>query len=79
MSNNSQHVIRSADGGWSVKKGGSSKATKVFSTQQEAIEFGKTVARNQHAVFYIHSIDGTIKEKVSYRSASDANKANKED
>ncbi|SUI88591.1 DUF2188 domain-containing protein [Shewanella putrefaciens] len=66
MSKNSQHVVRSSDGGWAVKKGGSSKATKHFDTQQEAIDYGRQVAKNQNAEFYVHGRDGRIKEKDSY-------------
>ena len=32
-----QHVVPTKDG-WAVKRAGSPKATKVFDTQQEAIE-----------------------------------------
>lgn len=62
----SQHIVKSPGGGWAVKKGGSSKATKVYSTQKEAIEHGREVARSQKAEFYIHRRDGKIREKDSY-------------
>lgn len=61
-----QHVVKNPSGGWSVKKGGSSKATKVHKTQREAIEHGRQIAKNQNAEFYIHGRDGKIKEKDSY-------------
>ena len=61
----SQHVVKSADG-WAVKKGGSTRATKVFSTQQEAVTHGRNIAKNQKAEFYIHGKDGKIREKDSY-------------
>lgn len=64
----SQHVVKSPSGGWAVKKGGSSKATKVYSTQKEAIERGREVAKTQKAEFYIHGRDGKIREKDSYGS-----------
>jgi hypothetical protein len=66
MSKKSQHVVRNGDGGWAVKKGGSSRATKNFKTQQEAIDYGREVAKNQHAEFYVHGRDGRIREKDSY-------------
>lgn len=61
----SQHVVKD-DNGWAVKKEGSAKATRHFSTQQEAIEYGRSVAKNQKAEFYIHGRDGKIREKDSY-------------
>lgn len=61
----SQHVVKSSDG-WAVKKGGSTRATKVFSTQQEAVTHGRNIAKNQKAEFYIHGKDGKIREKDSY-------------
>ncbi|WP_337264057.1 MULTISPECIES: DUF2188 domain-containing protein [unclassified Serratia (in: enterobacteria)] len=66
MGGKSQHVVRSAEGGWVVKKGGSQRATKHFDTQQEAIDWGREVAKNQEAELYIHGKDGQIREKNSY-------------
>lgn len=66
MVKTSQHVVRSSDGGWVVRKGGSQKATKRFDTQQEAVDWGREKARKQHAEFYIHGCDGKIREKDSY-------------
>jgi deferrochelatase/peroxidase EfeB len=62
---NSQHVVKDDDG-WVVKKGGSTKATRHFSTQQEAIEWARDIAKRQKAEFYIHGRDGRIRSKDSY-------------
>ncbi len=53
MAKKSQHVVKSSDGGWAVKKGGSSRATKVFDTQKEAIKHGRAIAKSQNAEFYV--------------------------
>jgi len=66
MTKKTQHVVKSADGGWAVKKGGSSRATKVYETQKEAITHGREIARSQKAELYIHGKDGKIREKDSY-------------
>ena len=66
MSNATQHVIKHPDGGWSVKKGGSDRATKIFQTQKEAIAWGVAVSKNQGAELFIHREDGLIREKSSY-------------
>jgi len=62
----SQHVVPHPDGGWSLKKGGSPKATKRFSTQKEAIEYARKVSRNQKSELYIHRRDGMIRKKDSH-------------
>ena len=61
-----QHVVRNSNGGWAVKKGGAFRATKVYSTQKEAVMAGREIAKKQSAEFYIHGIDGRIQEKDSY-------------
>ena len=66
MAKKTQHIVRNSDGGWAVKKGGSSRATKVYKTQREAIEHGRVVAKSQKAELYIHGRDGRIREKDSY-------------
>ncbi len=66
MSNNSQHVLSNVKGGWDVKKSGADRASKHFDTQDEAIQWAKTVAKNQKAELYVHSKDGKIREKNSY-------------
>ncbi len=60
-----QHVVPTKDG-WAVKRAGSPKATKVFDTQQEAIERGREIAKNQRSELLIHGRDGRIREKNTY-------------
>lgn len=67
MPKDSQHVVRSKDGGgWDVKKSGTSKATKHFATQDEAIEYGQNIAKNQKSELYIHDKDGKIRDKKNF-------------
>lgn len=66
MAKKGQHVVPSSSGGWSVKKAGSSKATKTFSTQQEAIAAATQIARTQKTELYVHGRDGRIRERNSY-------------
>lgn len=66
MAKKTQHVVKNPGGGWAVKKGGASKATKVHRTQEEAIQHGREIARSQKAEFYVHGRDGRIREKDSY-------------
>jgi len=60
-----QHVVKHPDG-WAVKGAGNSKATKVVSTQQEAIDIAENIARNQRTDTKIHGRDGKIRAGNSY-------------
>lgn len=60
-----QHVVKHKDG-WAVKGEGNSKATKVTSTQKEAITKAETMAKNQKTDTKIHGRDGKIRAGNSY-------------
>ncbi|TDH34405.1 DUF2188 domain-containing protein [Pseudohoeflea suaedae] len=68
MSRKGQHVVRTGNKQWSVRKAGSSKVTSRFSTQEEAIAKGREIAKNQKTELYIHGADGRIRERSSYGS-----------
>ena len=46
MMGKNQHVVPHKDG-WAVKGAGNQKATRVVSTQREAINIAQDIARNQ--------------------------------
>ncbi len=60
-----QHVVPS-QGGWAVKGAGAQKATKVFSTQKEAIAAARRIAVSQGSELLIHGRNGKIREKNTY-------------
>ncbi|MCB9959313.1 MAG: DUF2188 domain-containing protein [Rhodospirillaceae bacterium] len=60
-----QHVAPRG-GKWSVRKAGASRASGVYETQEEAIEHGREIARNQRTELYIHGKDGRIRQRDSY-------------
>jgi len=60
-----QHVVPN-DGGWSVRRSGSVKATVTFDTQEQAIEAATRIAKNQGTRVYIHGQDGRIRERNSF-------------
>lgn len=60
-----QHVVPSSNG-WSVRKAGASRATRTYTTQQDAISAATEIARNQRTEVYIHGRDGRIRERNSY-------------
>ena len=64
MSKN-QHVVPNGDG-WAVRGAGSSRATSVHQTQQEAIRAAREIAKNQQSELFIHNREGQIRERNSY-------------
>ena len=66
MSKKSRHVVPNKNDGWSVRKSGASRASKVFETQREAIDYAKNQAKKEKSELYIHKKDGTIRQKNSY-------------
>ena len=65
MSKRNQHVVKHPNG-WAVKGAGASKASSVHSTQAEAIESARDIARNQKSELFIHGRDGQIRERDSH-------------
>jgi hypothetical protein len=66
MRNRNQHVVPTKGGDWAVRKSGSSKATRVFRDEGEAVRFAREVARKDRAELYIHRKDGTIRDSDSF-------------
>jgi uncharacterized protein YdaT len=65
MSKRNQHVVLH-EGGWAVRGAGSQRASSVHRTQQEAIDAGRDIARNQGTELFIHGRDGRIRERDSH-------------
>ena len=66
MTKKSQHVVPAPDGGWNVKKAGAERASKHFSTQGKAVDWARSVSRNEKSELVIHRRDGTIRDKDSH-------------
>jgi hypothetical protein len=60
-----QHVTPHGEG-WQVKGAGNSRATKLFDTQAEAVEYAKVIAQNQQSELFIHKANGEIRERNTY-------------
>lgn len=60
-----QHVTPHKNG-WQVKSAGSSRATKVTTTQNEAISVARNIATNQKSEVVVHGTNGRIRQKNSY-------------
>ena len=65
MAKKNQHVVPHGDD-WAVKGAGNSKATKVVSTQAEAIKLAREIAINQESEMFIHGQNGQIRERNTY-------------
>lgn len=60
-----QHVVPHDDG-WAVRGEGNSRLTSTHSTQSDAIDAARNIARNERSEVVIHRPDGTIRDKDSY-------------
>lgn len=60
-----QHVVPRANE-WAVQGAGNSRATRIVSTQQEAIAIATQIARNQQTDTKIQGRDGQIRAGNSY-------------
>lgn len=60
-----QHVVP-RDGEWAVRGAGNARDTRRCSTQAEAIEVARRVARNQRSELLVHGRDGRVRERRSY-------------
>ncbi len=54
MAKKSHHVVPTPSGGWNVKKGGATRASRHFDNKQDAIQWGKQVSKNQKTDFVVH-------------------------
>ena len=68
MAKNDVHVVPNDKGGWSVRATGASRATRTFSTQSDALAYGKSRAKQESSGVYLHASDGSIRETVHYKT-----------
>ncbi|MEY4808923.1 MAG: DUF2188 domain-containing protein [Cyanobacteriota bacterium] len=65
MTKKGTHVVP-RDNGWAVRKEGASRASKIFTTQADAVKYARELAQKEKAELYVHRRDGTIRERDSY-------------
>lgn len=61
------HVVPRVDG-WVVRREGRSRPTSIHSSQREAIEEARKIAKKISGQLVIHGRDGRIRERDSYGS-----------
>ncbi|EFF41442.1 DUF2188 domain-containing protein [Mycoplasmopsis alligatoris] len=59
--------ITNVDGEWRVLRSGNVKATKTFKTKVEAVEYAKSIAKNNNGSIMIHNMDGKISKGHNYK------------
>lgn len=64
---NSHHIVPHKDG-WAIKRSGSERSSHVYGTQEEAIDNGRGISRNQGTELVIHDSKGRIRERDSHGS-----------
>ncbi|HMG68683.1 MAG TPA: DUF2188 domain-containing protein [Chitinophagaceae bacterium] len=65
MAKKNQHVVPLGNG-WAVKSEGSSRVTVIITTQSDAIEAAKSIAKNNETELIIHGRNGQIRERNNY-------------
>lgn len=71
MNRKKYHVMPYGDG-WQISFENSERASIVCNTQEEAVEQGVQLAKNQEpSQLLIHGTDGKIKEERTYPRSSD--------
>jgi hypothetical protein len=69
---NARHVVPSANGGWDIKKPGSSRSSGHTSTQVEAIRRAKEIVGNDGGgEVRIHGRDGRIRDSDTVAPGND--------
>jgi hypothetical protein len=66
MTKKYRHVVAHSSGGWSVHRAGAARASRIFSTQADAVRYGKEIARRERTDLYVHRRDGTVEKKDSF-------------
>ncbi len=66
MARQTHHVVHNSNGGWSVKKGGSQRASVNAPTKAEAERLGREISRNQNTELVIHGLNGRIQRSDSH-------------
>ena len=62
----SNHVIPAfGRNGWAVRKSSTTRASRIFRTQEEAIAYGTIISNARKIPLYIHNTNGTVASKIS--------------
>ena len=62
---NNVHIVKRGDQ-WGTLREGGQRATEVFDTQKQAIDSGRTMAKQGQGELLVHGKDGLIRARDSY-------------
>lgn len=65
MTKKNHHVV-THNNQWAVRREGSDRVSGTYRTQEEAINAGREISRNQHTELIIHRPNGQIRERDSH-------------
>jgi uncharacterized protein YdaT len=60
------HHVVTHNNQWAVRREGSDRVSGTYRTQEEAINAGREISRNQHTELIIHRPNGQIRERDSH-------------
>ncbi|HLA64939.1 MAG TPA: DUF2188 domain-containing protein [Rhodothermales bacterium] len=66
MARKTHHVVPNPGGGWDVKAGGASRASRHFDTKAPAESYGRGVSQRAGSEFLVHGHDGKIQRSDSH-------------
>ncbi len=67
MAQKSVHIVpNSSQGGWSVKKSGSQRASLHTETKADAVKMGRVISQRSGSELIIHGKDGKIQRSDSH-------------
>lgn len=67
----SNHVVINKSGDWTVRKSGALKASRKFSTKEEATAYGIDLSRKEQTVLYVHKASGMVEHRDSFSPVAD--------
>ena len=70
MSKQNYYVVTRSQGGWTIKRIGSSKASAVTDTQLGAIQIGRDLTKKKQGELFIQGTNRKFREKNSYSNYS---------
>lgn len=62
----SLHVVPNQSGCWDVRKSGATRASRVFESRKDAVDYARNLSRKENSGLYIHRKDGTVSHKDPY-------------
>jgi hypothetical protein len=68
--NKSQHVVPNRHGDWAVHRSGASRASRVFSSRKDALDYARKAAKREGSILYLHRNDGMVMSRESFMTST---------